>query len=300
MPTVLITGGSGLIGTAVTDHLLATGHEVRHLSRSPAQHARYRSHHWDVERGVVEDAALIGADHIVHLAGAGIADARWTRARVNELIHSRSASALLLLDRIKALQLHPKSFVSAAGIGYYGAITTDRIFHESDPPGIDTIAHISKEWEKAADRWTDLCRVVKLRTPVVLSNRGGALPKLVAPVKFGIGSPLGSGDQWMPWIHIRDLVNIYALAITNDQLHGGYNVGPTTDTTNSEMMRTIARVLRKPYFMPNVPAFALRALLGRMASILLEGSRASEARSKAAGFRYEFRELEPALIDLLR
>ncbi len=298
--TILITGGSGLIGTALTRSLLSEGHEVRHLSRSSHSTGAVRIFQWDPDRRNMDDDALIGVDHIVHLAGAPIADRRWTKARIDELVRSRAGTAQLLLDRTKKLGLRPKSFISAAGIGYYGATTTDRILSEEDPPGGDTIAHISKEWEAAADRWKEICRVVKLRTPVVLSAKGGALSKLMTPVKFGVGSALGSGDQWMPWVHIRDLVRIYRSAIANGSMEGAYNAGPTTETTNDEMMRTLARLLRKPYFMPNVPAFVMHLLLGELATILLEGSRASDGRLKAAGFKFEFEGLEIALTDLLR
>lgn len=297
---VLITGGSGLIGTALTNALIADGYEVRHLSRSARSAGSVPAFQWDPDRGQMDDAALIGVDHIVHLAGAPIAEKRWTRARIDELVRSRAGTAQLLLDRVKDLKLHPKSFVSAAGIGYYGAITSDRILSEDDPPGNDVIAHISKEWEHAADRWKAICRVVKLRTPVVLSAKGGALSKLKVPIKMGVGSALGSGEQWMPWVHLRDLVRLYQFAIANNTVEGIYNAAPTTDTTNDRMMRTLAQVLRKPYFMPDIPAFVMRLLLGEMATILHEGSRASDARTRAAGFEFEFEELEPALIDLLR
>lgn len=248
----------------------------------------------------MDDAAVIGADHIIHLAGAGIADKRWTKARVNELIESRTVSARLLLDRCRSLRLIPASFISAAGINYYGAVTSDHIYKESDPAGSDTIAHISVEWERAVDEWKDVCRVVKLRTPVVLSGDGGALPKLAAPVRFGLGAPLGKGTQWFPWVHLADLVRIYTQAIDDVTMEGAYNAGALVDTTNASMMRTIAKVLGKPFFIPAVPAFAMKLALGEMASVLLEGSRADDQRLLSTGFRFQFSQLEVALQDLLR
>ena len=298
--TILITGGSGLIGSALTRSLLSEGHEVRHLGRSKRSTGKVQTFLWDPDRRRIDEQALIGADHIVHLAGAPIAAKRWTNSRVNELIASRAGTADLLRNTVEKLGLRPKSFISAAGIGYYGAITIDRILSEEDPPGGDTIARISVEWEHAADRWKGITRVVKLRTPVVLSAKGGALSKLIVPVKAGIGSALGSGEQWMPWVHLQDLVRIYQFAIGNEAMEGVYNAGPTTDTTNDGMMRTLAKVLRKPYFMPNIPAFVMRLLLGELATILLEGTRASDARLRTAGFKFEFEDLEIALTDLLR
>lgn len=300
MAVILITGGTGLIGSALTEYLTAKGHEVRHLSRSRGKSNGIARFHWDVKEQVMDDAALIGTDHILHLAGAGIADKRWTRSRVKELIESRTASARLLLDRARALHIRPASFISAAGINYYGAVTTDHIFKETDPPGNDTIAHISKEWERAVDEWRDLCRVVKLRTPVVLAAKGGALPKLATPVRYGIGAPLGKGTQWFPWVHVKDLVRIYAQAIDDSTMEGAYNAGALGDTTNASMMRTIAKVLGKPFFIPAVPAFALKLALGDLSSVLLEGSRAHDQRLLSTGYKFEFAQLEPALQDLLR
>ncbi len=299
MAIVLITGGSGVIGTALTRHLLSRNHQVRHLSRSVSGKEDVPTYKWNVNKGRIDDLALEDVEHIVHLAGAGIADERWTRSRIDELIHSRVASARLLFDRVDALDRHPRTMISAAGIGYYGALTSDHLFQESDPPDADIIGHISSEWERAVDEWTDICRVVKLRTPVVLAANGGALPKLVAPVKLGAGAPLGKGDQWMPWVHLHDLVRIYTQAIEDTSMEGPYNAGPLTDTTNARMMWTIASVLDKPFFLPKVPAFTLKLALGRMASVLLEGSRADDKRLLDTGFRFEYTKLRPALEDLL-
>jgi len=300
MATILITGGSGLIGTALTQALIASGHTVRHIGRSARRSEDVKGFVWDLDRGTMDAAALHGVDHIVHLAGAGIADERWTSARVQELIHSRTASARLLLTCARTNGIRVKSFVSAAGINYYGAATTEHVYTEDDMPGTDTIARISKEWEAAVDEWTPHTRVVKLRTPIVLSPTGGALAKLVAPVRWGLGTALGSGEQWMPWVHIDDLVRIYELALADDRFVGAYNVNTGNDVTNQEFMRTAAQVLDKPYFLPHVPAFMLRAVLGDLASILLGGSRASSQRLSAKmGYRFKHPLLTSALTGLL-
>lgn len=299
MAIVLITGGSGLIGSALSAALRANGNEVRHLGRRPGERNGIRTYGWDVAGGTMDRSALHGVDHIVHLAGAGIADKRWTPARVQELIDSRALSALLLLRTAQELRVLPKSFVSAAGINYYGAVTSSHIFTELDGAGNDTIGRISLEWEAAVDQWSAVCRVVKLRTPVVLAAHGGALPKLMAPVKWGLGAALGSGRQWMPWVHLRDLVECYQRALFEETFFGAYNVCAPEDVTNATLMRGVARVLGRPFFLPPVPGFMLKLALGELSSILLEGSRASNERLLRTGFRFQHPKLEGALHDLL-
>ncbi len=299
MAIILITGGSGLIGTALTEHLISLGHSVRHLSRAKTCSGRIPVFHWNIPRKELEEQALHSVDHIIHLAGAGIADKRWTKSRIDELIRSRVASADLLLDRIISAGIKPRSFISAAGINYYGAVTSDRIFQETDPPGKDVISRISSEWEDAVDRWKPVCRVVKLRTPVVLAREGGALQKLAVPVRFGLGAALGRGDQWLPWVHLQDLVQIYQQAMEDLRMEGAYNAGPSTNTTNMMMMRTIAKVLGKPFLLPPIPPFVLKIALGEMSSILLEGSRADDKKVTDTGFQFRWNHLETALSDLL-
>ncbi len=300
MYTILITGGSGLIGTALTKALLASGNSVRHMSRTPGTQNGVQAFAWDIGKGTMDPRALEGVDHIIHLAGAGIADERWTAERVQVLIDSRALSALLLLSRAKSAGIAPKSFISAAGINYYGAVTNEHRHTETDPAGADTIGRISLEWEAAVDQWSSHCRVVKLRTPVVLASEGGALGKLAAPVKLGLGAALGSGKQWMPWIHLHDLVRVYQQALERDDMRGAYNVNAPEDATNADVMRTVARVLKRPFFLPPVPGFVLKLVLGDMASILLEGSRASNARLVKSGFAFAHPGLEGALQDVLR
>ncbi|MBL7939916.1 MAG: TIGR01777 family oxidoreductase [Flavobacteriales bacterium] len=299
MAIVLITGGSGLIGRRLSMALLQMGHTVRWVGRRPSMVDEGRFH-WDLARGSVDVAALADVDHIVHLAGAGIADERWTKDRIKELIDSRTESARLLLRTAQQQQIRVKSFVSAAGINYYGAVTSEHIHSEPDPAATDTIGRISLAWENAVDEWSPYTRVVKLRTPVVLSPEGGALAKLAAPVRWGLGAAFGSGEQWMPWVHLDDLVRIYTAVIFDDRTTGSYNVNTGADVTNDDFMRTVARVLDRPYFLPNVPAFALKAVLGDLASVLLKGSRASNRKLLDTGFTFRYPTLEAALCDLLK
>lgn len=300
MAIVLITGGTGLIGRALTRALRAEGHEVRILGRRAGTSEGAPILTWEPSRNTMDRSTLEGVEHIVHLAGAGIADKRWTAARVKVLIDSRAASALLLLGETMAQGLRPSSFVSAAGINYYGAVTNDHVFHEDDPPGKDTIGWISSEWEAAVDTWADHCRTVKLRTPIVLASEGGALPKLAAPVRWGLGAALGTGRQWMPWVHIDDLVRIYMKALFDPGMHGPYNVDSGHYVRNVDMMRAISKALGRPFLLPAIPGWILRSAMGDLSSILLEGSRTTNARLRGAGYVFKHTDLDKALADLLQ
>ncbi len=299
MAGILITGASGLIGTVLSAALRAEGHRVHHLSRNADPGSPVPTFLWDMRKGTIDPACLEGMTHIVHLAGAGIADRRWTKARVQELIDSRTGSARLLRRLVQEKGHAITAFISSAGINYYGARTTDHVFVETDAPGSDTIAHISTEWEAAVDEWMLYTRVVKLRTPIVLARQGGALPKLAMPVKLGLGAALGTGHQWMPWVHIDDLVATYQHALHSTGMTGAYNVNAGADVTNVEFMRTVARVLHRPFFMPRIPGALIKAVLGELAHPILYGSKASNARLLATGFQFRYGELKPALEDLL-
>lgn len=298
MAIVLITGGSGLIGRRLTDALLREGHEVRWLSRRAGTTGRVRAYAWDADAGRIDPGALSGVQRIVHLAGAGIADRRWTAARVRTLIASRADTARLLLQAARDAQAPVQCMVSAAGIGYYGAVTGDHVFAEEEDPGRDTLARISVAWEQAVDDWSALCRVAKLRTPIVLAREGGALPKLAKPFRHGLGAPLGSGRQWMPWVHIDDLVAIYQMALADERMHGAFNVA-AGEATNRAFSEAVAGALKRPMRLPPVPGALLRLALGEMACLLLEGSRVKGDRLRDAGFIYRFEELPEALADLL-
>ncbi|MBK8339868.1 MAG: TIGR01777 family protein [Flavobacteriales bacterium] len=299
MATILITGGSGLIGSALTAALLAKEHDVRHLTRVYKKVGPVRSFLWDVPAARLDPTALEGVDHIVHLAGAPIVDRRWSEARVKELISSRADSARLLLRTAQATGNLPKSFVSAAGIGYYGAITSDRIFSEDDPPAQDTIGRISAAWEEGVDAWRSVTRVVKLRTPIVLAREGGALKPLSLLARWGLASPLGSGKQRVPWVHIDDLVRVYQQAIDDERMSGAYNVVADEQPHQRTFMRTLAEVMHRPFILPAVPSFVMRMILGERAGLLLEGSRVSGEHLRSAGGKFQYPTLGQAVGHLL-
>ncbi|WP_336687443.1 TIGR01777 family oxidoreductase [Chryseobacterium bernardetii] len=295
---VLITGASGLIAKELAKKI-ENEFEVRFLTRKKRQVNEYE---WNITKGTIDESAFENISHIIHLAGANISEKRWTAERKKELISSRVDSAALLRNTLRKKEIKLKSFISASGINFYGTITTEKIYSETDPPGHDFLGEVVVLWERAADHFKEQNlaeRVVKIRTAVVLSEKDGALKKMLPPIKYGIGSALGSGKQYMPWIHIEDICSIYEFALKNTSFHGAYNAVSPQHTTNSELTQKIAEVLKKPLFMPNVPAFVLKILFGELANAILEGSRASSQKLQNAGFQFKFPDLYEALNSLL-
>ena len=298
METILITGGSGTIGMVLSDQLTALGYSVRHLSRMVKGNEKFTTFRWDLSSNYVDPVAFHGVDHIIHLAGENVGEGRWSAARKKSILSSRIDTANLIFDTLKGRRL--KSFISASGISYYGSATTDTIFSETAVSGNDFIAAVSVDWEKAAERFANIAdRVVILRTGVVLSKKGGALSKMVTPIKWGVGSPLGSGKQYMPWLHIEDICGMYCQAIVDNSMEGIYNAVASEHVTNSQFIRKIATVLDKKLWAPKVPAFLLRLLFGEMSIIILEVSRIDNQKIKDAGYLFKYDQLEDALKDVL-
>ncbi len=298
---VLITGGSGLIGAHLTQLLLDNNYSVSHLSRSPKKDGPVKTYIWDIEKQEMDEEAVKNADHIIHLAGAGVADHRWTKSYKQEIIQSRTASARLLYKTINGLKNHHiKTFISASGIDIYGEDTGGAEMLESSPHGLHFLAEVCEKWEAAADRMGELgLRVVKLRTGMVVSKKGGALPKLIQPIKLGAGAPLGSGKQYISWIHINDLCNLYKAVIEQEVYQGTYNAVAPRPVTNEDFNKIAAKILDKPLFLPNVPSFALKLALGDMASVVLGGHKVSSQKIEGTGFTFQYHTLEAALKNLL-
>lgn len=298
MSKVLITGGTGMIGMNLSEKLHQLGFEVIHLSRTENKSARFPRYAWDVDKRYIDEKAFEGVEVIVHLAGASI-DQRWTPKNRQEIIESRVASADLLYQSIrKNLGIRLKRFVSMSAIGFYGSDTGEQLISESQPPGNDFLAEIVTKWEAAADQFQSVCPVTKLRTGVVLTNEGGALKKMSLPVRLGIGSPIGTGKQWMSWIHLDDVVNAFSDAVEG-KLEGTYNLVAPVPETNAVFTKEMANVLKKPFFFPNVPSFVLKIIFGEMASIILGGNKVSSEQLIRAGYIFKYPELKPALKDLL-
>lgn len=296
--TVLITGASGLIGSQLTKMLLNDGYHVRHLSRSKKD-GKVPSFVWDVETRQIDESAFESVNSIIHLAGAGIADKRWTTERKKQILESRTKSTALLLEKLNSIVHAVQTFISASAIGYYGF--GEKIFSEESEPGTDFLAEVVRQWEAEVNRFESLnIRTVKIRTGIVLSMEGGALKEIAKPIRYGVGAPLGSGNQHMSWIHITDLCNMFLFALSNDQMHGTYNAVSPTWTTNAEITKVVAKELKRPLILPTVPGFVLRILLGEMADLVLKGSKVSADKIQNAGFTFAYPNLENALKNLLR
>jgi uncharacterized protein len=299
--TVLITGGSGFVGSYLTAVLLQKGYKVNHLSRTVTGKEPVKTFKWDLSKGYIEEGAIENADYIIHLAGASIGDKPWTAERKKLIIESRVNTAKLLFEKVSKSPLALKAFISASAVGYYGTQTSEHIFNEEEPAANDFTGLTCKLWEEGADKFKELGkRVVKLRCAIVLGPDGGALKKMALPVKLWAGAALGSGKQYFPWIHLDDLCHIYLKAIEDETMEGAYNATAPEQINNEYLMKSIAKVLRKPFFMPNVPGFALKLFLGELGNAVLKGSRVSPQKIINKGYIFKYPELIPALEQALR
>jgi len=291
MAKIIITGGTGLVGKKLSKLLMDKNHDVVILSRNPKNKNEFK---WDISSYYIDEKALLNADYVIHLAGAGIADKRWTKERKQLIIDSRVKSANLLFNKINELNIDLKGLISASGIGYYGAVTSDTIFKETDKPGDDFLAEVCKKWENAAHQFSSKeIPVTILRTGIVLSDKGGALDKMKTPII----SPLGYGKQFLPWIHIDDLCEIYIKAI-EDNLIGIFNAVAPEHQTSKTFSKELAKSIKKPYLPIGVPSFLLKLLFGKMAIILLEGSKISAKKIEKNGYSFRFKTLKKALNNL--
>jgi uncharacterized protein (TIGR01777 family) len=295
---VLITGGSGLIGNRITQLLLEKGIEVAHLTRHRNSKSGVKTYEWDWEKGTIDLKCFEEVTHIIHLAGAGIAEKAWTTKRKRFLIRSRVHTTRLLFKHIDALD-KLENFISASGIGYYGARTTEEIFTAASEPHDDFIAKCCIQWENSADLFKPFARVVKLRTGIVLDKENGALPKMSSSIKLGLGAPLGNGEQYMPWIHIDDIANLYIYALTNE-MNGAYNAVSGQHAANKEFTYEIAAQLNRKIRIKKVPSFILKTIYGEMADILLKGSRVDNEGLLKSGFKFSYPDLKSALQNIFR
>lgn len=292
--SILIYGGSGLVGTALLAALRADGRDAVGV-RAP----RTGDAAWDPAAGANELAAMEGAEAIVQLAGASIGEGRWTPERKSVLRSSRIDCTRLLVDAMARLRGKPSVFVCASAVGYYGS-RGDEVLTESSTAGTDFLGKLTQEWEEQARRAEAAgIRTVLMRFGVILSAKGGALPRMLTPFKLGAGGRLGDGKQWMPWVAIDDVVGAILWAMKNAVARGAVNVVAPNPVQNAEFTRVLARVLHRPAIFP-APAFALRLMLGEMADALLFSSqRAKPEKLLSAGYKFRFENLEPALREVL-
>jgi uncharacterized protein len=293
MAKIIITGGTGLVGKRLTELLVNRNHEVRILSRNPQTPNEYK---WDPSSNEIDEKSLVDVEYIIHLAGAGIADKRWTSERKKIIIESRVATANLIFSKIKELQIPLKGFISASGSNFYGAKTGATIYAETDKAGTDFLGNVCLQWEKAATQFETLqIPVTILRTGIVLSQKGGALDKMKTPIV----SPLGSGKQYLSWIHLDDLCQMYISAIEHN-FCGIYNAVAPEFHTSISFSKLLAQKIRRPFLPISVPGILLKLVFGELAIILLEGSRLSSKKILKDGFQFQYKTLSKALDQLFQ
>lgn len=293
---IVLAGGSGFLGRALEAYLAAEGHGVRVLTRRPRP-GRPADVAWSP--GILDAPwvdVIADADVVINLAGEGIADRRWSPARKAALLDSRLAATRAIAAAIERAP-SPPVLVSGSAIGYYGARGEEPLT-EAAPPGSDFLARLSSDWEREAERAERVTRVAIVRSGVVLHRSGGALAKMLPAFKLGLGGPLGSGRQYMSWIHLTDWVRLVAWIAAEPHASGPFNATAPVPVTNAEFTRALGRFLRRPAVVP-VPAFALRLLFGEVADSLLTGQRVLPARAERLGFEFTFPRLDTALADLI-
>lgn len=295
---VLLTGGTGLVGTRLTDLLLQKGYQVSHLARSPRQ-GKVPAFRWNPATGELDVRAFEGVTSIIHLAGAGVADKRWTPSRKREILESRTQSSALLYKTLATTTHQVRAVVSASAIGYYGFGQGEQILTEESAPGQDFLAQVTQQWEAEVDKLISLgIRVAKLRIGIVLSENGGALKEMAKPIQWFVGAPLANGKQYLSWIHLDDLCALFIKAVEDDQLHGPYNAVSGEWATNAELTKIMAHELNKPLWLPSIPGFALKLVLGEMANMVINGNKVSADKVKRTGFHFQYTNLEEAVKSL--
>jgi uncharacterized protein len=300
MRTVLIAGGTGLVGTRLSEILRDRGYKVIHLSRRQNFETEFPAYAWNVEKGTIDEAALTQADYIVNLAGAGIADKRWTASRKKLIIESRTQSTALLGRFVKEKALKIKAYLSASAIGFYGN-RQDDIMTEESSAGNGFLVESTVAWEKYVNEISSMgIRTIALRIGIVLTTKGGALEKMLISFWFRMAVYFGNGKQWFSWIHIEDVCNMFVWAIENEKVEGTYNAVAPNPLTNYDLTKAIADAKGGGYLMLPTPAFALHIAMGEMADVVLNSTRVSSQKIENQGFRFQFREILPALRDLFK
>lgn len=285
----------------MSEKLLKRGYKVSHLSRSISNITTIKTYRWDYHSNYIDAEAIKTADFIIHLAGESLVQKKWTKKQKQTIIESRVKSTDLIFKEVHTQNKKLKAFITASGVGYYGAINSETIAKEEDTHYNDFLGNVCFQWEQSALQFKELnIRTVALRTGMVLSDTGGALSKLIPSFKWGLGSAMGSGKQFVPWIHIDDLCNMYIKAIEDDQINGAYNAVAPENVTNLEFSKTLARTLKKPFWMPKIPGGVLNLILGEMSIMLLKGVRVSSKRITDSGFTFTFPTLNKALTHLLK
>lgn len=299
--TVLITGATGLIGREIVKQCHDKGFNVHYLTTSKsklATESNYKGFFWNPNNNEIDHSCFEGVSTIINLVGASISK-RWTESYKKEILESRTKTAQLLQDTIRLYNYNIKHVVSASAIGIYPSSFTNYYDEEYDQNSDSFLGTVVAKWEDAIDGFKELgCKVAKIRIGLVLARQGGALPEIIKPIKFGAGAAFGNGKQWQSWIHVTDLANIF-LHVVVHKLEGVYNGVAPNAVTNSELTKTVAKVLHRPLIMPNIPKPLMKLILGEMHMLLFESQRVSSDKIKAKGFYFKYANLKPALIDIL-
>ena len=300
--TVLITGATGLVGQELVNLLLQNGYTIHYLSTSKSKlvsQNNYKGFFWNPKKSEIDTNALTGVEVIIHLAGANVAK-KWTTAYKEEIIESRVLSTQLLYQTLQKNSHQVKQIISASAVGIYPDSLTD-IYHETDLDiDVSFLGNVVKQWENEVSQFEKLEIIVsKIRIGIVLAKNGGALQEMAKPIKYGVGAAFGSGEQYQSWIHVQDLVAIFQFVMEN-RLPGIYNGVAPYPVTNSELTKAIAKTLGKPLFLPNIPKFAMKLILGEMHQILFSSQHVSCRKLLDENFQFKFASLDKALNDLLK
>lgn len=297
MAKILIAGGTGLVGRKLVGVLLSNNHQVSVLTRNTNQTFPCPLFMWDVNRQQIDEEALQGVDVLINLVGEGVANGRWTSQQKKRILDSRVKSAQLLFDTVQAMNKRPELYLGASAVGYYGVEQVKEPLAEEAPNGRDFLADVCRDWEAAAWQFESLNMSVAIfRIGVVFAKEGGAFSKMTQTLKMGFVNALGSGQQYMPWVHINDVANAFVFAIEK-HLKGVYNLVAPESITQSQMMAQITT--KKGFRLPNVPSFVMKALLGEMSQILLTGNPIDSSKLQKEGFSFEYSSLRGALDSLL-
>lgn len=298
MKKILIAGGTSFVGKQLIDFLVGKSYSIHVLTRKPSANSTENIcfFRWDVERQYIDKKAFEGVEILINLTGANIGEKRWTNDRKKEIIDSRIKSINLLYQYISENKFNINTFISSSAVGFYGAVTTEKTFAETSESGNNFLASVCQKWEDAALKFKDLgVSTVILRKGVILGKEGGMVKKLSPLAQLGINVSLGSGEQYLPWIDIRDLLRLYDFFLSNPQLSGIYNAVATEQITMNDFSKVLLKSFGKKSFLPNAPAFVIRLLFGEMAVMLLEGSKVSNDKLKSTGFSFEFDTIEKSL-----
>lgn len=299
MASILLAGGAGLIGRRLRSLLVQEGYQVSILSRKAHPYGEFPTFVWNPDKGTIDHDAVRKADVVINLAGAGIADARWTPERKREIIESRTRSTRLLLESFQSTGHFPKCYISGAAIGYYGERGNEELTEDARP-GTGFLAESCVAWEQAiAEVAAAGIRTVAFRIGIVLSTKGGALEKMLPPARLGAGAYFGNGAQWYSWVHIDDLCRMFLHAIQHPEMAGTFNAVAPQPVTNKDLSHALMRALGKPAILLPAPAFALRWAMGEMADVVLNSTKVSSKKIELAGFQFQFNSLDATFTDLL-